>query len=178
MADIVLHTRNVFYFLRHELFAPVREHVLDQTIRSYVKAFQLGEYFSIVDKSLYQLNPDPSRRALLDILSNSIHDNLMRYVIGVEAVKRSQNGTCDQKKFIESCVRLCHRLPEAITNNSPEFSDPITFRVMSETFVRHRYVYVSEIDGTYTKNPVKLQKLINAVGPLLPEEIRKSLDNV
>ena len=178
MADIVLHTRNVFYFLRHELFAPVREHVLDQTIRAYVKAFQLAEYFSIVDKSLYQVNPDPGKRALLDILSNSIHDNLMRYVIGVEAVKRSQNGTCDQNKFIESCVRLCHRLPEEITNNSPEFSDPITFRVMSETFVRHRYVYVSEIDGTYTKNPVKLQKLINAAGPLLPEEIRKSLDNV
>lgn len=168
--DIVLHTRNVFYFLRHELFAPVRENVLDLTIRSYIKAFQLAEYFTVLDKEFFQLTEDPEKLKLLNVLSNSIYDNLIRYIIGAEVLKHAEDNTMDQKKFIDACVDMCHKLPVEITGGSPEFSDPITFRVMSETFMRHKYVYVNETNSCFTKNLTKIQKLTNAVGPLLPKK--------
>ena len=57
---------------------------------------------------------------------------------------------------------------------------------MKETFIRHNYIYVTSVsddnssgnkkktvkDGTIKKNPQKLQKLLNAVGPLLPNNMR------
>jgi glycerol-3-phosphate O-acyltransferase len=65
---------------------------------------------------------------------------------------------------------------------------------MSETFIRHQYIFIAEenaentvgsdtveksaskkkkiIPGTIKKNIAKLQKLVNAVGPLLPSNLR------
>lgn len=181
--DITTHTRNVFYFLRHELFTPVPENVLDTTIHDYLKAFKLSEYM-ITEGELFCINPEYTD--VLNILCRCIYQNLIRYLVAANIINSVKDNSITISEFIEKCVKKCKELPEKITDNSPEFSDPITFTVMKETFIRHNYIYVTSVsddnssgnkkktvkDGTIKKNPQKLQKLLNAVGPLLPNNMR------
>ncbi len=170
--DIVTHTRNVFYFLRHELFVPVREDVLNKTIKEYLSALQLGEYITI-ENNLYALGKRD--RADVILLSNCIHSNLVRYIVGCIVVNNIADNTSTVEEFIEQCVKTSQDLPMEITDNSPEFADPVTFRVMTETFIKHNYIYINETDKTFHKNPQKISKLINAVGPLLPNAVLQSI---
>lgn len=189
--DIIVHTRNVFYFLRHELFSPISEDILDQTISDYLKSFKLAEYIRTED-DMYFINKKYSD--LMGILSSCIYLNLIRYLLAVKIISAEKDNTITIKDFIDRCVQKSKELPVEITDNSPEFSDPITFRVMSETFIRHQYIFIAEenaentvgsdtveksaskkkkiIPGTIKKNIAKLQKLVNAVGPLLPSNLR------
>ena len=68
--------------------------------------------------------------------------------------------------FIEKCLSYSKRLPVEVTNNSPEFADPILFKIMCATFIRHSYFYVKE-DGKIYVNEPKVQKLNRAASPLL-----------
>jgi glycerol-3-phosphate O-acyltransferase len=189
--DIIVHARNVFYFLRHELFSPISEDILDQTISDYLKSFKLAEYIRTED-DMYFINKKYSD--LMGILSSCIYLNLIRYLLAVRIISAEKDNTITIKDFIDRCVQKSKELPVEITDNSPEFSDPITFRVMSETFIRHQYIFIAEenaentvgsdtveksaskkkkiIPGTIKKNIAKLQKLVNAVGPLLPSNLR------
>ncbi len=182
-ADIITHTRNVFYFLRHELFAPIPEAILDRTIDEYLKSFKLAEYFT-GDSEKYAVSP--AGMDLMQILSSCIHLNLIRYLVAVSVVNSLPDNTATVPEFIDMCVERCRQIPAEITDNSPEFADPVTFRVMSETLIRHSYIFVRQAQegetagkgakaGVFSKNPVKLQKLENAVGPLLPNEFRHTV---
>ena len=176
MPDIIIHTRNVFYFLRHELFAPVQENELDAVIREYLNSFQLAEYIKIEHKELYTITNNSETEQLLTILENSIQLNLIRFLIGAEVVSSYQDNPITQEDFIKRSVKISKSLPKEITDNSPEFSEPITFKVMWETFVRHNYVnLLSNQENTYNRNPIKLMKLNNAVGPLLSKSMLKDL---
>lgn len=170
--DIVTHTRNVFYFLRHELFCPVREDVLNQTIADYLHAFQLEEYVKVVN-NLYSIGTRDREDFI--ILSNCIHANLIRYIVGFVVMNSTQDNTITLNEFIDLCVQKSKQLPIEITDNSPEFYDPVTFKVMSETFIKHQYMFIDEETKTFSKNKTKLLKLLNAVSPLLPEAILKSI---
>jgi glycerol-3-phosphate O-acyltransferase len=180
--DIIVHTRNVFYFLRHELFSPISEAILDQTVSDYLKSFKLAEYMRTED-DMYYINEKYGD--LMRILSSCIYLNLIRYLLAVRILSSEKDNVITIKDFIDKCVKKSKELPVKITDNSPEFSDPITFRVMSETLIRHQYIFIMEekseeqpkkkIPGTIKKNPAKLQKLVNAVGPLLPNNLRHTV---
>lgn len=163
--DVVTHTRNVFYFLRHELYCPIREDILNDSIKNYLKVLQLHEYI-ICSQGLYSLNP--AKREHLFILSECIHLNLIRYLIGVEVIMSHDDKTLNEASFIELAIKRGRELPADITDNSPEFAEPTVFRVMYATLLRHNYITLDDDSDMFTKNELKLMKLVNAVGPLLP----------
>lgn len=167
LEDIIMHTRNVFYFLRHELFSPVREDILNNTIMDYLHAFQLNEYL-IKDGEYYSINNN--KTYLLHTLTDCIQPNLIRYLVGAYTAKEYNTKELSSDNFVALCVEKCKRLPKEITYESPEFSDPITFKVMTETFIRHQYLEFSE-DNVLVINNTKIYKLVNAVCPLLPSTI-------
>ena len=172
--EIISHTRNVFYFLRHELFCPIKEEILDETIYNYLHALQLEEYIQI-NNNLYSIGPKDDEP--LKILSNCIHSNLVRYIVGFTVMNTSKDYTLSQETFIEQCIKKSKLLPVDITDNSPEFFDPVTFKVMSDTFIKHQYVFIND-NNKLRKNPNKLLKLLNAVGPLLPKNILESIEQI
>lgn len=172
--EIISHTRNVFYFLRHELFCPIKEEILDETIYNYLHALQLEEYIQI-NNNLYSIGPKDNEP--LKILSNCIHSNLVRYIVGFTVMNTSKDYTLSQETFIEQCIKKSKLLPVDITDNSPEFFDPVTFKVMSDTFIKHQYVFIND-NNKLRKNPNKLLKLLNAVGPLLPKNILESIEQI
>lgn len=174
LEDIITHTRNVFYFLRHELFCPVREDVLNQTIEDYLHAFQLEEYIKVVN-NLYSIGTRDREDFIL--LTNCIHANLVRYLVGFIVMNNAEDNSITLNNFIERCIQKSHQLPFNITDNSPEFYDPVTFKVMSETFIKHEYVFIND-NNTLRKNKQKLLKLLNAVSPLLPESVLKSIGDI
>ena len=100
------------------------------------------------------------------ILSRCIYHNLIRYLVAETALEHTVDGTTDIKTFIDICFNYAKRLPLDVTNNSPEFADPILFKIMCETLKRHQYITERE-DGTINVNHIKLQKLANACKPLL-----------
>ncbi len=44
--------------------------------------------------------------------------------------------------FVDKCIAYSKRLPIEVTNNSPEFADPILFKIMCDTFIRHKYFFI------------------------------------
>ena len=161
--DVNTHTRSLFYFLRHELYSPVPEESLDYLIETYIDTFLAEGYITQNDDVLY-ISGDGYNE--FNILSRSIRPNLIRYLVAVTALKQSQDGTLKEDQFINKCIDLAKRLSPYVTNNSPDFADPIMFKIMCHTFVRHNYFEFLE-DKTIKKNPAKVEKLVRAAEPLL-----------
>lgn len=171
-ANVNAHTRSLFYFLKHELFAPVQESKLDDLITSYIDVFVQGGYILELDQGMLTLSGDGYEEML--ILSSSIRLNLVRYLVAVSVLKQLKDGDLTKKEFIDACVELCHQVPSEVTNNSPEFADPIMFNIMCDTFVRHNYFSFLE-DGTISPNPPKIEKLVAAATPLLAAKLVRHL---
>ena len=171
-ADVIAHTRSLFYFLKHELFAPVREEHLDDLITSYIDVFVQGEYVLEIDDHMLVLSGDGFEELL--ILANCIRLNLVRYLVAVTVLKQVKDGELTQDEFIKACVALCHIVPSDVTNNSPEFADPIMFNIMCDTFLRHNY-FCFLPDKTIKPNPPKIEKLATAAEPLLTARLVRYL---
>ncbi|MCR5536406.1 MAG: glycerol-3-phosphate 1-O-acyltransferase PlsB [Succinivibrio sp.] len=161
--DIRTHTRSLFYFLRHELYAPATEAQLDSFIEKYINAF-IEEGFCTVSHDMIYLSGD--RYEIFDVLARSIRLNLIRYLVAVTALKHTRDDQLDVPAFIQKCITYARRLPTEVTDNSPEFADPILFKIMCDTFIRHKYFSVNE-DKTIHIYPEKVAKLANAAEPLL-----------
>lgn len=170
--EVVTNTRSLFYFLKHELFAPVREYELNNLIYKYINAFLDGGYIVQKQKNILILSGDGFEEFL--ILANSIRLNLVRYLIAVTVLKQIKNLAVNKQEFIDICVELCHKVPNEVTNNSPEFADPIMFNIMCDTFIRHNYFSYNE-DKTIKTNPQKIEKLDAAAEPLLAARLVKIL---
>lgn len=162
-SDIHSHARSLFYFLHHELFAPVEEDELDTLIDKYVDVF-LTEGYVTRDEDMFYISGDGLTEFY--ILSRSIYPNLVRYLVAVTALKNTKDGTTDVQTFVQKCIIYSKRLPTDVTNNSPEFADPILFKIMCDTFIRHSYFYTKE-DGKIIVNKEKVEKLAQAATPLL-----------
>lgn len=162
-SDVRTHTRSLFYFLRHELYSAVPEDKLDGLIEKYIDTFLNEGYITQSDGILY-ISGDGYQE--FSILSRSIRSSLLRYLVGVTALKQTVPGTSTVDNLIDNCLKLAKRLPEDVTYNSPEFADPIMFRILCNTFIRHAYFTVRE-DGTIDPNMPKVQKLVRAAEPLL-----------
>ncbi len=162
-SDVTVHTRSLFYFLRHELFVPVDEAHLDGLIETYIDTFLKEGYVMQSEDTLY-ISGDGFNE--FNILSRVIRLNLIRYLVAVTALKQIRDGAVDIERFVKICVRLCQLLPGEVYNNSPEFADPVVFRIMCNTFIRHNYFSLLD-DKTIKTNPAKMQKLVQAASPLL-----------
>jgi len=161
--DIRIHARNLFYFLRHELFCPVEEGELDYLIETYINSFLSGEYITEKNGVIF-LSGDGFEE--LYNLSRCIRLNLIRYLVAVTALSHTKDNTITIDKFIEKCLVFAKRLPASVTNDAPEFVDPILFRIMCATFKRHSYFFIND-DKTIKKNPEKVLKLSKAAEPLI-----------
>ena len=161
--DIRIHARNLFYFLRHELFCPIEEDELDSLIEIYINSFISGEYIAEREGVIF-LSGDGWEE--LYNLARSIRLNLIRYLVAVTALRKTDNGTITIDKFIEKCLIFAKRLPPSVTNEAPEFVDPILFRIMCSTFKRHNYFFINA-DKTININPEKVLKLARAAEPLI-----------
>ena len=100
------------------------------------------------------------------ILSRCIYHNLVRYLVAVTALRNTRDGSTDVPTFVNKCITYSKRLPVEVTNNSPEFADPILFKIMCDTFIRHKYFEVKE-DKTIYGDKEKVEKLNKAASPLL-----------
>ena len=161
--EVRSHARSLFYFLRHELFSPVDEKDLDNLIDAYIANFDEEGYIT-KDEDMIFVSGDGYIEFY--VLSRCIYHNLVRYLVAVTALKNTDDGTINVKEFVDRCLDYSKRLPVEVTNNSPEFADPILFNIMCDTFIRHAYFYVKENDKLYVNMP-KVQKLDHAATPLL-----------
>ena len=161
--DVRAHARSLFYFLRHELFAPDEEYELDDLIDRYLDTF-LKEGYITKNQDMIYVSGDGYTEFF--ILSRCIYHNLIRYLVAVTALDNTEDNTTDIKTFTENCLTYAKRLPLDVTNNSPEFADPILFRIMCETLKRHNYISENK-NGLISVNRLKLKKLANACKPLL-----------
>ncbi len=161
--DIRNHTHSLFYFLHHELYAPVEDKDLDTLIDKYTDVF-LTEGYITRDGNMYYISGDGLTEFY--ILSRCIYPNLVRYLVAVTALKNTKDGTTDVQTFVQKCIIYSKRLPTDVTNNSPEFADPILFKIMCDTFIRHSYFYIKD-DGKIIVNKEKVEKLAQAAAPLL-----------
>ena len=161
--DVRSHARSLFYFLRHELFAPVDEEDLDNLIDKYLDNFLVEGYITR-DANMIYVSGDGYQEFF--VLSRCIYHNLIRYLVAATALKNTKDGTIDVKTFVQKCITYSNRLPVEVTNNSPEFADPILFKIMCDTFIRHKYFYIKEDNKIYV-NAEKVQKLNKAASPLL-----------
>lgn len=162
----------MFYFLKHELFTPITEDELDSFINKYINVFVKGGYILDLDHNMLALSGDGYEELL--ILSNSIRLNLVRYLIAVTLLRQINDGTLTKNDFVTACVDLCKEVPSEVTNNSPEFADPIMFNIMCDTFVRHSYFSYSE-NGTIIPEHNKIVKLAQAAEPLLAAKLVRHL---
>ena len=96
---------------------------------------------------------------------------------GAFVIKNHEDKFINENLFTQFAVEKCNLLPLSITNGSPEFSDPISFKVMFETFVRHNYISINKETFEFTKNISKLDRLIEAIGHLLPKELINDIYN-
>ncbi len=161
--NIVTHARNLFYFLRHELYAPVDESRLDMLIDRYIDCFKSQGYITESD-DLVCLSGDGYQEFY--ILSRCIHPNLIRYLVAATALKNTQDGSVTVVQFVDKCLMYARRLPDLVTDNSPDFADPVIFKVMCDTFIRHKYFTISD-DNTIKVHNEKVSKLYTAAAPLL-----------
>lgn len=161
--DIRSHARSLFYFLRHELFAPVDEEDLDNLIDKYLDTFLVEGYITR-DADMIFVSGDGYQEFF--ILSRCIYHNLIRYLVAATALKNTKDGTINVQTFVDKCIAYSKRLPIEVTNNSPEFADPILFKIMCDTFIRHKYFFIKEDNKIYV-NKEKVQKLNKAASPLL-----------
>lgn len=166
------HTRSLFYFLKHELFAPVPEMILDTMIDRYLNVFVQGGYIMELPDHTLTLSGDGFEELL--ILSSSIRLNLVRYLVAVTVLRQMKDGEFTREEFIDACIGLCKSVPGEVTNNSPEFADPIMFKIMCETFERHNYFRYLE-DKTIDINQPKVNKLAAAAEPLLAAKLVRRL---
>ena len=157
------HTRSLFYFLRHELFVPVDEAHLDGLIETYIDAFLRGGYIMQSEDTLY-ISGDGFNE--FNILSRTIRLNLIRYLVAVTTLKQIPDDKITLDDFVALCLRICQLLPGEVYNNSPEFADPVIFKIMCNTFIRHHYFSLTENKTLHT-NPPKIEKLVQAASPLL-----------
>ena len=101
-----------------------------------------------------------------NILSRTIRLNLIRYLVAVTALKQIKDGTVTIEELVEICLKLCRLLPGEVYNYSPEFADPVIYKILCNTFIRHNYFKVLD-DGTIQTNPPKIEKLVKTAAPLL-----------
>lgn len=170
-SDIRVHARSLFYFLRHELYAPVAEADLDELIEKYIDEMLRGEYIVEHEGTIY-VSGDGYEEFY--ILAVSVRPNLIRYLVAATALKNTPDNTIDQADFIEKCLVYAKRLPANVTDNSPEFADPILFRIMCETLKRHEYFF-ENANHTIHTNATKVQKLFRVTEPLLKATDVKTL---
>ncbi|MBO8415437.1 MAG: glycerol-3-phosphate 1-O-acyltransferase PlsB [Proteobacteria bacterium] len=172
-SDVRVHTRSLFYFLRHELFVPVDEEHLDYLIETYIDTFLREGYIQQIDDTLY-ISGDGFNE--FNILSRIIRLNLIRYLVAVTVLKQIEDGVVDVEHFTAICVKLCHLLPGEVYNNSPEFADPVIFKILCNTLIRHSYFKLLD-NGTIKTNPPKIEKLVQAATPLLAARDIKLLNS-
>ena len=162
--DIRVHTRQIFYFLRHELYAPVDESRLDMLITRYINCFLVSGYIT-ENQGMIFLSGDGFDEFY--ILSRCIHLNLVRYLVAVTALKGISNGTTTIPEFVGKCIVYARRLPVDVTGNSPEFADPILFKIMCDTFMRHKYFALDADKRITSIDEPKVARLASACKPLL-----------
>ena len=86
--------------------------------------------------------------------------------MAVTALKQIKDGTVTIEELVEICLKLCRLLPGEVYNYSPEFADPVIYKILCNTFIRHNYFKVLD-DGTIQTNPPKIEKLVKTAAPLL-----------
>ena len=149
--------------MRHELYSPVPEESLDNLIEIYIDTFLKEGYITQNEDMLY-ISGDGFNE--FSILSRTIRPHLIRFLVAGTALKQIEDGTMNVDAFIKKCIDLSKRLSSYVTENSPDFADPILFKIICHTFIRHKYFEVLE-DGTIKKNLPKVEKLLRAAEPLL-----------
>lgn len=97
--DVRSHARSLFYFLRHELFAPVDECDLDNLIDKYSDTFLVEGYITR-DADMLFVSGDGYEEFY--ILSRCIYHNLVRYLVAVTALKNTKDGTINVQTFVQN----------------------------------------------------------------------------
>lgn len=162
--EVRVHTRSLFYFLRHELYVSVDENSLDEQITNYIDTFIEQGYITASEyNSMLYISGDGSSE--FQILSRSIRPSLLRYLIAVVVLTKNKQNQITPGMFIEKCKEVAKKLPKEIST-SPEFADPIMFKIMTDTFIRHKYLSLDE-NGIIIVNEQKIDKLARATKPLL-----------
>lgn len=143
--QVVQLVRNIYPFIRSELFLPWCNESVEKVINQWLDALcESGLLIARTSEQMICPSPNSEAYAELSVLAQGVQQNLERYYMTVSLLSQQGSGRITKKRLEDLCHLLAQRLSILHEFSAPEYSDKALFRNFLETLINTGQV---QVDG-------------------------------
>lgn len=169
--------RNIYPFMRSELFLPWCDESVDAVIQQWLDALvDSGLLIARNNEQLICPSPTSSSYAELNVLAQGVRQSLQRYFMTVSLLTQQGSGRISRKRLEDLCHLLAQRLSILHEFSAPEYFDKTVFRSFIETLINSGVVQGDE-EGNLRFDD-RLIKIASEARLILDAETRQAIQQI
>lgn len=176
--QVVQLVRSIYPFLQSELFLPWCNESVEGVIQNILDAL-VGMQLLTARNSEGQIacpSPNSEEYAQLNVLGQSVRQNLERYYMTVSLLTQQGSGGITQKRLEDLCQLLAQRLSILHEFSAPEFSDKALFHTFVETLRDTGQIHTD--DNGHLTFDHRLVDVAEGARLILPPDMRQAIQQI
>lgn len=133
--------RQMYPFLRSELFIHWDDSIIGDQIGAYIEQFERLQWVSLESGRLVTAAPSSEAFASLTLMSRIIRPTLERYYIAINIMLKRGNGQLQRTQLENLCCLAAERISLLHEFNAPEFFDKALFRNFLDALMSHQMIW-------------------------------------
>jgi glycerol-3-phosphate O-acyltransferase len=176
--QVVQLVRSIYPFLRSELFLPWCDEEVEAVIQNILDALIDMQLLTARNNEGHLACPSPNSAeyAQLNVLGQSVRQNLERYYMTVSLLTQQGSGGITQKRLEELCQLLAQRLSILHEFSAPEFSDKALFHTFVETLRNTGQIQTDDNDHLTFDH--RLIDVAEGARLILPPDMRQAIQQI
>lgn len=176
--QVVRLVRSIYPFLQSELFLPWSNESVEGVIHKLLDALIASQLLTARNSEGLIACPSPNSEeyAELNVLGQSVRQNLERYYMTVSLLSQQGTGGITQKRLEDLCQLLAQRLSILHEFSAPEFSDKALFHTFVETLRENGQIQTD--DSGHLTFDHRLIDVAEGARLILPPDMRQAIQQI
>lgn len=176
--QVVRLVRSIYPFLQSELFLPWSNESVEEVIHKLLDALIASQLLTARNSEGLIACPSPNSEeyAELNVLGQSVRQNLERYYMTVSLLSQQGTGGITQKRLEDLCQLLAQRLSILHEFSAPEFSDKALFHTFVETLRENGQIQTD--DSGHLTFDHQLIDVAEGARLILPPDMRQAIQQI
>ncbi len=176
--QVVQLVRSIYPFLQSELFLPWCNENVEGVIQNILDALIEMQLLTALngDGKIACPSPNSEEYTQLNVLGQSVRQNLERYYMTVSLLTQQGSGGITQKRLEDLCQLLAQRLSILHEFSAPEFSDKALFHTFVETLRDTGQIHTD--DSGHLTFDHRLIDVAEGARLILPPDMRQAIQQI
>ncbi|HQV40556.1 MAG: glycerol-3-phosphate 1-O-acyltransferase PlsB [Moraxellaceae bacterium] len=175
--QVVQLVRNIYPFLQSELFLPWCNESVEEIIHKVLDALTEAQLLTVLGDGVIACpSPNSEEYTELNVLGQSVRQNLERYYMTVSLLTQQGSGGITQKRLVDLCQLLAQRLSILHEFSAPEFSDKSLFHTFVETL--RNIGHIQTDDSDHLSFDHRLIDVAEGARLILPPDMRQAIQQI